>query len=56
VAGCCECSDEHSGSCTTELVNVDGKQSFNVLTFKSNSNFNFKSIQYTVKYSRKTFV
>jgi hypothetical protein len=21
VAGCCDCGDEHSGSCATELVN-----------------------------------
>jgi hypothetical protein len=24
VAGCCECSDEPSGSCATELVKVSG--------------------------------
>jgi hypothetical protein len=24
VAGCCECGDEPSSSCTTELVNAEG--------------------------------
>jgi hypothetical protein len=26
VAGCCECGDEHSGSCATELVSTSNKR------------------------------
>jgi hypothetical protein len=36
VAGCCECGDEPSGSCATELVNTStGSEDFRSVRFKN---------------------
>jgi hypothetical protein len=34
VAGCCECGDEPSGSCATELVSYSSNNTYKVLSFE----------------------